>query len=182
MRLTMFLGCTKTVCAEPPVIHTINLLSVWNLVKIFPASVQVVARTSNRLFFDLPICKILWPKVLLFLLAIRQRVGIPAVMHRQCRCGFYARSNAVPLAQSSQAVSRPFAFSLLPPKGKYYFLRVLGPFLSPRKRTLRQVLKFLGPLIDERLEQEKRYGRDWSGRPVCDPPYSATMRTDKWLE
>lgn len=59
MRLTMFLGCTKTVCAEQPVIYTINLLSVWNLVQIFPASVQVVARTSNRLFFDLPICKIL---------------------------------------------------------------------------------------------------------------------------
>ncbi|KAF7360358.1 Cytochrome P450 [Mycena venus] len=35
--------------------HIINLLSDWKLVQIFPASVQVVARTSNRLFVDLPI-------------------------------------------------------------------------------------------------------------------------------
>jgi hypothetical protein len=45
-----------------------------------------------------------------------------------------------------------------------------------RKATLRRALKFLGLLIDERLEQENQYGRKWAGRPVGDSPlFSSTL-------
>ncbi|KAJ6609424.1 cytochrome P450 [Mycena sp. CBHHK59/15] len=46
------------------------------------------------------------------------------------------------------------------------FLRsILAPLISTRKSTLRRALKLMGPLIDERLENEKQYGGDWPGRP-----------------
>ena len=27
--------------------------------------------------------------------------------------------------------------------------------------------KYLGPMVKERLEKERQYGRDYPGRPVC---------------
>ncbi|KAJ7506206.1 cytochrome P450 [Mycena galericulata] len=42
---------------------------------------------------------------------------------------------------------------------------ILGPLISTRKSSLRHALKFLGPIIDERLKKETEYGRDWPGRP-----------------
>ncbi|KAF7348759.1 hypothetical protein MVEN_01395100 [Mycena venus] len=104
--------------------------NVWNLVQIFPASVQIVARTSNRLFFDLPIC--------------RESEYLQLCIDNAVVVFTYG-----PMLRRLPKVLRP----------------ILGPFLSPRKQTLHQALKFLGPLIDERLEQEKQCGRDWPGRP-----------------
>ncbi|KAJ6605583.1 cytochrome P450 [Mycena vulgaris] len=42
---------------------------------------------------------------------------------------------------------------------------IFGPILSTRKSALRAALKFLRPIIDERLENEREYGRDWPNKP-----------------
>jgi hypothetical protein len=44
--------------------------------------------------------------------------------------------------------------------------RILGPLLATRKSSLRDALKYLGPLLDERLEKERENGREWPNRPV----------------
>ncbi|KAJ7646233.1 cytochrome P450 [Mycena rosella] len=46
------------------------------------------------------------------------------------------------------------------------FKLIFGPLISTRKSTVRHALKFLGPMIDERLEKEGEYGREWPGRPA----------------
>ncbi|KAJ7806300.1 cytochrome P450 [Mycena olivaceomarginata] len=46
------------------------------------------------------------------------------------------------------------------------FLRpVFAPLISARKSTIWHALKFLGPIIDERLEQYNEHGRDWADKP-----------------
>ncbi|KAJ7792591.1 cytochrome P450 [Mycena leptocephala] len=45
------------------------------------------------------------------------------------------------------------------------FRPFIAPIISTRRRALRRALKLMGPLIDERLENEKRYGSDWPDRP-----------------
>ncbi|KAJ7853056.1 cytochrome P450 [Mycena olivaceomarginata] len=102
----------------------------WKLIQIYPATLQIVARTTNRLFIDLPVCR--EPEYLQL-------------------CIDYASV----IFLSGRTIG-------LFPK----FLRpIVGPMISTRKSTLRLALKFLGPLIDERLEQENKYGREWAGRP-----------------
>jgi hypothetical protein len=40
-----------------PAAHRLRAQIGWNLVQIHPVSLQVVARASNRVFVDLPVCK-----------------------------------------------------------------------------------------------------------------------------
>ncbi|KAJ7799153.1 cytochrome P450 [Mycena leptocephala] len=102
----------------------------WKLVQIYPASLQIIARTVNRLYVGLPVCR--EPEYLQ--LCIDYTLVI------------FLRGKTIGLF----------------PK----FLRpIVGPLISMRKATLRRALKFLGLLIDERLEQENQYGRKWAGRP-----------------
>ncbi|KAJ6585896.1 cytochrome P450 [Mycena capillaripes] len=102
----------------------------WKLIQMYPASLQIVARTTNRLYVDLPVCR------------------EPGYL--QLCINF-----------TSVVFFRGKTIGLLPK-----FLRpIFGPLISRRKSTLRQALKFLGPLIDERLDHENQHGRDWAGRP-----------------
>ncbi|KAJ7191409.1 cytochrome P450 [Mycena pura] len=42
---------------------------------------------------------------------------------------------------------------------------ILGPVFWTRRSSRRRARAFLGPLLEERLEKERQYGRDWPGRP-----------------
>ncbi|KAJ7445901.1 cytochrome P450 [Mycena latifolia] len=102
----------------------------WKQLHVLPSIMQVVARTSNRLFVGLPLCR-------------EQE---------------YLDLN---ITYTVTIFTRGQIISLLP-----WFLRpILGPLLSTRKSSLRHVLKFVGPLIDGRLESESEHGRDWPDRP-----------------
>ncbi|KAK7441541.1 hypothetical protein VKT23_016534 [Stygiomarasmius scandens] len=41
---------------------------------------------------------------------------------------------------------------------------IVGRVKSPRSRTLKRVMQHLGPMIQERLDQEEQYGKDWPDR------------------
>ncbi|KAJ7936828.1 cytochrome P450 [Mycena leptocephala] len=102
----------------------------WKLVEVLPTALQVVTRTSNRIFVGLPVCR--EPE--------------------------YLQLN---IDYSILVFTRGQIIGLIP-----NFLKpIFAPLFSTRKRSLQQALKFLGPLIDERLEKENQYGRDWPGRP-----------------
>ncbi|KAJ6460138.1 cytochrome P450 [Mycena vitilis] len=44
-------------------------------------------------------------------------------------------------------------------------VRILGPFLSPKNKALRHAMKFLGPMIDERIVKEAELGANWAEKP-----------------
>ncbi|KAJ7930492.1 cytochrome P450 [Mycena leptocephala] len=102
----------------------------WKLVQVYPAMVLIGARTSNRLFVGLPLCR-------------NQE-------YLELNIDF-----AVSVIVRGQIISS-FPDILKP---------IFGPPLSKRKSALRQVLKFLKVMIDERLEKENQYGQDWPERP-----------------
>jgi len=102
----------------------------WKLIKVLPATMQVVGRTSNRLFIGLPLCRD--PEY------VQLNIDFTVTI--------FARGQLI---------------RLLPE-----FLKpVLAPILSSRKSSLRHALKFLKPILDERLEQENKFGRDRPDRP-----------------
>jgi hypothetical protein len=43
---------------------------------------------------------------------------------------------------------------------------IAGRLVSRVPGTIRDITKYLQPIIEERLEKEARYGSDWSGKPV----------------
>ncbi|KAJ7511671.1 cytochrome P450 [Mycena galericulata] len=89
-----------------------------------------VARTSNRIFVGLPVC--------------REQEYIDLNVN-------YA----------VVVFMRSLLIGLLPG-----FLKpIFGPMISTRKNSVRRALKFLGPIIDERLEKDRLHGRDWPERP-----------------
>ncbi|KAJ7133819.1 cytochrome P450 [Mycena filopes] len=102
----------------------------WKLIEVLPTTMQVVARTSNRLFVGRPLCRD--PEYLQF--NIDYTVTI------------FTRGQMIGLFPS---VLKPF----------------VAPLLSTRKSSLRHALKFLGPILEDRLEKERQYGQDWADRP-----------------
>ncbi|KAJ7937288.1 cytochrome P450 [Mycena leptocephala] len=102
----------------------------WKLVQVLPAILQIVARTSNRVFVGLPLC--------------REQKYLDLILN-----------------YTETVFTRGTIISLLPA-----FLKpILGPLISTRKSSIRCALKFLGPMIDERLRKEEECGPDWPGRP-----------------
>ncbi|KAJ6612093.1 cytochrome P450 [Mycena sp. CBHHK59/15] len=85
----------------------------WKMITVLPEIMKVVARTSNRLFVGLPLCR---------------------------------EQEYLDLAID-------------------YTVAILGPLISTRKSSMRHALKFLGPMIEERLAKDNEQGRDWPGRP-----------------
>ncbi|KAJ7435664.1 cytochrome P450 [Mycena galericulata] len=91
---------------------------------------QIVTRTSNRLFVGLPLCR-------------DQEFLDMALKH------------------TVNVFTRGQIIGVLPG-----FLKpILGPFIATRKNFLRHALKFLGPIINERLKNEQEYGGNWPERP-----------------
>ncbi|KAJ7086248.1 cytochrome P450 [Mycena epipterygia] len=102
----------------------------WKLIPILPSLMQIVARTSNRLFVGLPLC----------------------------RTQEYLDLN---ISYTISVFSRGQIIRLLP-----NFLKpILSPLFSSRKSSLRHALKFLGPVIDKRLADEREHGPEWADRP-----------------
>ncbi|KAJ6534180.1 cytochrome P450 [Mycena capillaripes] len=102
----------------------------WKLIKVLPTTMQVLARTSNRLFVGLPLCR--EPE--------------------------YLQLN---IDYTVTVFTRGQFISLIPD-----FLKpIFAPLFSTRKSSLHHALKFLGPLLDERLKNENQFGNDWPGRP-----------------
>lgn len=44
--------------------------------------------------------------------------------------------------------------------------RIVGPLLSPYEKHKRLSLKYLGPVIRERLRMKEEHGSGWEGKPV----------------
>ncbi|KAJ6578740.1 cytochrome P450 [Mycena vulgaris] len=42
---------------------------------------------------------------------------------------------------------------------------IVAPLIVTRKKRMRQMLKFVGPMIEERLAKEEELGPDWPGKP-----------------
>ncbi|KAJ7133809.1 cytochrome P450 [Mycena filopes] len=110
--------------------HILGESKEWKLIEVLPTTMQVVARTSNRLFVGRPLCRD--PEYLQ--LNIDYTVTI------------FTRGQMIALFPT---VLKPF----------------VAPLLSTRKSSLRHALKFLGPILEDRLEKETQYGRDWVDRP-----------------
>ncbi|KAL5499081.1 hypothetical protein ACEPAH_1599 [Sanghuangporus vaninii] len=91
---------------------------------------QVVARTSNRVFVGLPLCRDKdWIE-----LSIRYTLDV---------------------------VKGALIINLVPD-----FLKTLvGEFLTSVPRSTRRALKHLQPIIEYRLAQAEKYGKDWPGKP-----------------
>ncbi|KAJ7196258.1 cytochrome P450 [Mycena pura] len=102
----------------------------WKLLHVVPNVMKIVARTSNRLFVGLPLC--------------REQEFLDI-------CVDFA----------VKSFTRGVIIGFLP-----YFLRpIFGPLLSTRKSSVRRALKFLGPMINDRLDNEREYGPDWPDKP-----------------
>ncbi|KAJ7146844.1 cytochrome P450 [Mycena epipterygia] len=104
--------------------------SDWKSFQVLPDVMQIVARTSNRLFVGFPICR--EPDYLT--LNIDYTIAV---------------------------VIRGVLISLVPDILK----PILAPLISTRKRSLKQVLKFLEPILEDRLAKENELGPDWPDKP-----------------
>jgi len=102
----------------------------WKSVNAMSIALQLINRTSSRVFVGLPLC----------------------------RNPEYAQLN-IDYSLTIFAIGR--VIDLIPT----LFRPIIAPIISTRKRALRRALKVMGPFIDERLENEKRYGSDWPDRP-----------------
>ena len=48
----------------------------------------------------------------------------------------------------------------------FFFYRLVARFLTSVRECIDQGLKHLGPTIQDRLENDEKYGMEWAGRPV----------------
>ncbi|KAJ7730228.1 cytochrome P450 [Mycena maculata] len=102
----------------------------WKMVPVLPSIMQIVARTSNRLFVGLPLCRNMEYLVLNI-------------------------QNTIEVVQRAQRLA------LFP-----NFLKPLAaPFIVTREKRLRQMLKFVGPIIEERIAKEDELGADYPDKP-----------------
>ncbi|KAF8184070.1 cytochrome P450 [Mycena galopus ATCC 62051] len=102
----------------------------WKSVNAMSTALQLINRSSNRVFVGLPLCRN--PEY------IQLNIEYPLTI--------FATGRVIDLIPT-----------LLRP--------IIAPIISTRKRALRRALKLMGPIIDERMENEKQYGSDWPDRP-----------------
>jgi len=118
----------EIVCAFDDVLALKN--EDWKSFVVLPNIMRVVARTTNRLFVGLPLCRNqeFLSISIIYTVAVFKRCGILALF---------------------PSWMRP----------------VIGPLMSPKNKALRQAMKFLGPVISERLAKEDKLGPDWPDKP-----------------
>ncbi|KAJ7215678.1 cytochrome P450 [Mycena haematopus] len=102
----------------------------WKEITMWPHALQVVARTTARVFVGLPLCR------------NQEYVDL---------------SISYTLAVFGRAQIIAMFPSFLKP--------IFGRLLSSRRSSLRQAMKTLGPVIDERLAKDAELGPDWADRP-----------------
>ena len=66
---------------------------------------------------------------------------------------------------------------LFPMYSAAIILRFVGEFLTSVPRSTRRALKHLRPVIEHRISQYEKYGKDWPGKPVSSPPQQKSHRT-----
>ncbi|KAJ7086862.1 cytochrome P450 [Mycena belliarum] len=102
----------------------------WKSFHVLPQVMQIVARTSNRLFVGLPLCR-------------NQEfldLNVNYTIH------IFTRGQLIKLIPE--------------------FLKpTLAPWFSSKNSSLRHALKFLGPLLEERLAKDQELGADYPDRP-----------------
>ncbi|KAJ7936088.1 cytochrome P450 [Mycena leptocephala] len=97
----------------------------WKEIPVYAAMLDIVCRTSNRLFVGLPLCRS--PEWI----ALNTRYTIDVAVAGQ-------------LIRMLPKILRP----------------IFGPFLTSRKRNLRQAVKLLGPLVEKRLRDSTSSDND----------------------
>ncbi|KAJ7445860.1 cytochrome P450 [Mycena latifolia] len=118
----------EIVCAFSDVLPLEN--DDWKPVTLLPSMMRIIARTTNRLFVGLPLC----------------------------RNEAYLN---ISIAYTVAVFTRGAIINLFPP-----FLRpIVGRLMSPKEQALRDVLKFLGPIISDRLAKEDELGPNWPDKP-----------------
>ncbi|KAJ7153417.1 cytochrome P450 [Mycena crocata] len=110
--------------------EVLSLEEDWKIVPVLPSIMQVVARTSNRLFVGLPLCR----EMEYLILNIENTIDV---------------------------VQRGHRLSYFPE----FMKPIVAPLIVTRKQRLREVLKFVGPMIEKRLAKEEELGPDWPGKP-----------------
>ncbi|KAJ7607500.1 cytochrome P450 [Roridomyces roridus] len=104
--------------------------SEWKRVPVIESVMKITARTSNRLFIGLPLCR----NQEYLDLNIRNAVDI--FIHGQI-------------------------LSIFPE----FIKPIVAPLIVTRKKHLRQMLKFVGPMIEERIAKEDELGSDYPETP-----------------
>ncbi|KAF7320661.1 Cytochrome P450 [Mycena chlorophos] len=102
----------------------------WKAFRIQEMTMQIVARTSNRLFVGVPLCRV--PE--------------------------WIQMN---IDYTINAFVRAQIISLLPEFTK----PIIAPLISSKNRSLRHALRFLLPVLKERLESELVQGKERPDRP-----------------
>ncbi|KAK0493225.1 cytochrome P450 [Armillaria luteobubalina] len=115
---------------EAAFMDNVPMTEDWVEVPAYERILQIVCRTSNRMFIGLPLCRD--PDYLKLNIDFTIDVFVCARV-----------INFFP------AFLKPFVASIA----------------TPRRRALAKAEKFLGQIIQERLYQEKVYGKDWPGKP-----------------
>ncbi|KAF7303498.1 Cytochrome P450 [Mycena indigotica] len=120
----------------------------WTTLPFLPAAMQIVSRVSNRMFVGLPLCL--------------PEPRFCAAEHRLHHFRLRARPDPqdVPRVHEAARLS-PSPCHSTPDE----LSRIVAPLLSSRKRSLRYALKFLGPILQERIDAENACVQDRKDRP-----------------
>ncbi|KAJ7645874.1 cytochrome P450 [Mycena polygramma] len=153
-KLTMGRGLAD----NPYHIHTIRTNLTRNLHACFPdvrdeiiCAFNDVIQPQGSEWIALPVL----PTTMAIVARVSNRlfVGLPI-----CRDKAYLYNNIQHTIDVIQSANR---ITLFPP-----FLRPLvAPWISSKNKSFTRALKYVGPLIEERLEKERELGPDWSGKP-----------------
>ncbi|KAJ6524863.1 cytochrome P450 [Mycena vulgaris] len=102
----------------------------WKEITVMPHAMQVVARTSARVFVGMPLCR-------------NQEYVDLSISYT---FAVFGRGQIIAMCPS--------------------FLKpIFGRLLSSRRSSIRQAMKTLGPVIEERLAKDAELGPDWVDRP-----------------
>ncbi|KAJ7577379.1 cytochrome P450 [Mycena floridula] len=109
---------------------------------------QIISRTSNRLFVGLPLCKDA-STTIIFL--------PPEIVLAGRNLDFIALNIDFTL----DAVKASTIINLFPS----FLQPVAAKFLTNMASSTRRAVKHLGPIIQQRFDMEEQYGLDWPGKP-----------------
>lgn len=141
----------------------------WKEITVMPHALQVVARTTARVFAGLPLCEDRHSSRLcgshIHWFQAGTRSTWTSASHTPSPSLAAPRSSPCSPASSSRAWSL-FSSNI----HMYYYCahnRIFGRLLSSRRSSVRQAMKTLGPVIEERLTKDAELGPGWVDRPVC---------------
>ncbi|KAF5365279.1 hypothetical protein D9758_005352 [Tetrapyrgos nigripes] len=128
----------------------------WAAVPALSTVMRIICRTTNRLFVGLPLFSML-------ILMARSRTGL----RRWCPILIVYFNTA---DDTEQRLNIEFTIdvfkaariiNLFPDLLK----PIAGNLLTPISKAVGQALRHLGPMIQERLDQDDQHGKNWDGRP-----------------